>query len=418
MADRFLSFEERKVLNRIVSELYVFTDGGGRDRRIFLQENAGLGRFVKGINLSGPAQTFVADLIGRLEQYGDLSERPAFHALGALLDASLEQGDMPNADRILVAGLIVRYALVSDPVYLERLRSQYRVETSTIREPGSTLTLPQSGVADSDPSFTAALSDENALEAIIDSEDNFLDINFLYGAIYCSHAVCLIESPVGVPRGTAFLINHDVLLTNYHVIRNSGYLEEGVARFGYRLDYSGARTNGKIVKLDPGFYFSSPAEELDYAMVRLVEAPLAHMVAGSGLEELSVPELVMKGVHRGYLTLVDSYIRKHDRVNIIQHPDGDPLKVVMTRNFVDDDMAESRVRYVADTMKGSSGSPVLNHRWQVVALHHSGKPYPPDSGIETRTKDWRGRYRLNEGIPVRAILNDFRAKGLVKYIAT
>jgi hypothetical protein len=416
MAERFLSFEERKNLNKVVSGLYILTDGGARDRRIFLQESAGLGRFVKGMNLSGSVQTFVADLIGRLEQFGHLPERPAFHALGALLDAVLDQGDLPGADALFVAGLIVRYSLVADPVYVDRLRSRYQLDAPAVRPPEQPVSLPETGVEVAGPELKVAPADEAALEAIINSEDNFLDINFLYGAIYCSHAVCLIESPVGVPRGTAFLVNQDLLLTNQHVLRNVEYARDAVARFGYLFDYSGARANGRIFKLDPDFFHASPAEELDYALVRLLESPLTAMVASGDLVDQTVPQLVSAGRHRGYLTLVDSFIKKHDRVNIIQHPDGDPLKVVMTQNYVDDDMTPTRVHYVADTMGGSSGSPVLNHRWQVVALHHSGGPYPPDQTEIDSKKSWKGRYRINEGIPVRAILNDFRQKGLEKLL--
>jgi len=416
MSERFLTFDERLELIRVVSDLYILTDGGARGRRIFLQESAGLGQFIKNMDLSGPIQTFVGDLVGRLERYGPLPDRPAFHALGALLDAVLAQGDLPVADQAFAAGLIVRYSLVSDPVYVDRLRARYKTDVAAVRPPEAPPDLPRPGAATTEPELKAALADEQALEAIINSEDNFLDINFLYGAIYCSHAVCLIENPVGVPQGTGFLVNHDLLLTNHHVLRSVEYLEGAVARFDFLFDYSGARTNGRVIPLDQGFYHTSPAEKLDYALVRLVEPPLAGMSAGDGLAELTVPQLVSAGRHRGYLTLLDSFIKKHDRVNILQHPDGDPLKVVMTQNYVDDDMTPTRVRYVADTMKGSSGSPVLNQRWQVVALHHSGAPYPPDQQLEDSKKDWKGRYRVNEGIPVRALLKDFRENGLDRFL--
>ena len=67
-------------------------------------------------------------------------------------------------------------------------------------------------------------------------------------------------------------------------------------------------------------------------------------------------------------------------------------------------------------MDGSSGSPVFNQNWEVVALHHSGEPYPPDSAKEVLQKAWKGHFRVNEGIPIRAILEDFRAKKLDRYL--
>ncbi len=79
-------------------------------------------------------------------------------------------------------------------------------------------------------------------------------------------------------------------------------------------------------------------------------------------------------------------------------------------------MANSRVQYVADTMEGSSGSPVFNRKWEVVALHHSGTPYPPDAAGVTLKKAWKGRFRVNEGIPMRNILEDFENKGIERYL--
>ena len=85
-------------------------------------------------------------------------------------------------------------------------------------------------------------------------------------------------------------------------------------------------------------------------------------------------DLVRKGKHRGYLPLTPRLLQEHDRVNVIQHPDGKPLKVVMTQNYVVKTMTDTRVQYVADTMEGSVGVAVFNQTWEVVALHHSGEP--------------------------------------------
>jgi endonuclease G len=116
------------------------------------------------------------------------------------------------------------------------------------------------------------------------------------------------------------------------------------------------------------------------------------------------------GTHPGYLTLAPRIVVEGARVNILQHPDGDPLKVVLTQNYVVH-RTDTRLQYVADTMEGSSGSPVFNHKWEVVGLHHSGKPYPPDDLGALANKAWKGRFRVNEGIPIRAILEHLRTTG-------
>jgi endonuclease G len=60
-------------------------------------------------------------------------------------------------------------------------------------------------------------------------------------------------------------------------------------------------------------------------------------------------------------------------LSIIQHPGGERKQVCVRENkllrYGDDTLW-----YQADTVAGSSGSPVFNPFWQVVALHHSGVP--------------------------------------------
>jgi hypothetical protein len=56
------------------------------------------------------------------------------------------------------------------------------------------------------------------------------------------------------------------------------------------------------------------------------------------------------------------------------------------------------VRYRTNTEGGSSGSPVFDQNWQLVALHHAGDP------------SWVAKY--NEGIPISLILAQLKARGV------
>ena len=69
----------------------------------------------------------------------------------------------------------------------------------------------------------------------------------------------------------------------------------------------------------------------------------------------------------------------------------------MQNNFVKYANAQ-RVQYVTSTLPGSSGSPVFNDEWDVIALHHAGGWLPEG---ETSLVYFR-----NEGIAMRAILKD------------
>jgi V8-like Glu-specific endopeptidase len=411
-----LQNEERSDLVEFLTGLYDFTDGGPRGRRVFLQQ-ANLSRFLGGMDLTGSSQTFSADLMSRIEDFGYLEpEEPTKHALGALLSYLLTLGDLGSQQKKMLAALIVKYSLIADPVYIEGLRNNYQISQPVVREPAPANTAPgdKKSVA-SDPSFTVTLPNQEGLESIINSEDNFLDVSWLFGAIYSAHAVCRIEVPEEAARGTGFLIGPDLMLTNHHVLKSNEYVRDAVARFDYRTDTTGVVAKpGRVVKFDPEFYVWSPAEELDYALVRLQERPLLPS-EGADLN-LPLMDLVLKGWHRGYLVTRPDFLKEHDRVNIIQHPNGDPMKVVMTQNYIAADMSASRVHYVADTMEGSSGSPVFNRKWEVVALHHSGRPYPPDDTGNASKKAWKNRFRVNEGIPIRAILQDFRDRNVERLL--
>ncbi len=154
----------------------------------------------------------------------------------------------------------------------------------------------------------------------------------------------------------------------------------------------------------PDFYIGSPDTELDFALVKVKGEPLAGRKMQPDDVGLDYLELLRRGRHRGYLLVSPSLIVEHERVNIIQHPNGNPQKAVLTQNYVLSTMSADRVHYLADTMPGSSGSPVLNNHWEVVALHHSGGAHPPQKATIDLQKILKGQYKFNEGIPIKAIL--------------
>lgn len=412
-----LTIDERGQLVATLAQLYDFTEGS-RSRRV-LMEQAGLRRFVPTIDLSGTPSTVAAQLVGQLEPFGALPERPTHHALGALLTYLLTLGDLPRDQAAALARLLVVHQLVGDPVYLDKLRAEYGIADAAATEAGQAAAIERGSVpsigATPEPAFAPAIRDESALERVINSEDNFLDIHLLVGALYSASAVCRIENPEGKVSGTGFLIGPDLLLTNQHVLKSKDYLEEAVARFDHRLEGSAVASPGRVFRFQRDFFHSSPAQAFDYCLARLESAPLAAVAADPG-SDVSMMDLLRAGKHRGYLVPAPRFVKADDRVNIIQHPDVHPLKVVMTQNYVVGDMTDTRVQYVADTMGGSSGSPVFNQNWEVVALHHSGAPYPADSAGGTLKKLWKGRYRVNEGIPMRGLLRDLQQKGLERYL--
>jgi V8-like Glu-specific endopeptidase len=95
---------------------------------------------------------------------------------------------------------------------------------------------------------------------------------------------------------------------------------------------------------------------------------------------------------------VDAY------VNIIQHPGGGPKQIGLYHNTVAY-VGEGRVQYLTDTLPGSSGAPVFDGSWNVVALHHSG-------GMLREPGTKNVVYR-NEGIAVNTVIDDLRNAGIL-----
>jgi endonuclease G len=95
-------------------------------------------------------------------------------------------------------------------------------------------------------------------------------------------------------------------------------------------------------------------------------------------------------------------VRADDRVYIIQHPSGGAKKIGMIHNVVRH-VDNQVVQYLTDTEAGSSGSPVFNERWQLVALH--------SEWVEVRTGDTREI--RNQGQRIERVVEGMHSAGVI-----
>jgi V8-like Glu-specific endopeptidase len=72
-----------------------------------------------------------------------------------------------------------------------------------------------------------------------------------------------------------------------------------------------------------------------------------------------------------------------EHVIVVQHPNGGYKQIVLTSNYVVA-IKGHVLHYTTDTMPGSSGSPVFNDSWQVVAIHHAEVQLHKDAAGRTR----------------------------------
>jgi endonuclease G, mitochondrial len=258
------------------------------------------------------------------------------------------------------------------------------------------------------PDFEADEMDNVTYERIIGMTKDFLAIRFFEDGRRASRSVCRIVTKLDGARvsyGTGFLVSPRLLLTNHHVLPSSDMAARTVAQFRYEVGEGGLPVPDEF-EIDPGQFFLSD-KDLDFALVA---------VAPSSRNSSKLSDY-------GYCALIaaEGKIVPGEPVNIIQHPLGEPKQVVIRENRLLDlpkpdgiDPAMDRyAQYEADTERGSSGSPVFNDQWEVVALHHSGVPRTNNTGqlvdrdgnvIDARQQPSRIVWIGNEGIRVSRLM--------------
>ena len=176
-------------------------------------------------------------------------------------------------------------------------------------------------------------------------------ISWLHHGIEASRSVCRILTPL--ERGTGFLIAGHWLLTNYHVISDPHVAANTWVEFGYEEDRFQRFKPSYRYRLNPGTVQADAT--LDICIVKVEEDSHNPPLSSWGVLELAPSALPKQG----------------DHVTIIQHPQGGPKQIALTANQVVN-IYEHWIQYSTDTLPGSSGSPVFNDDWKVVAIHHAG----------------------------------------------
>lgn len=236
-------------------------------------------------------------------------------------------------------------------------------------------------------------ADPAGFERII-GESDLTSINYLDRGRRAAAAVCRIRAPSlgGEWYGTGFLAGPRLLVTNHHVLADAGDAGQARLEFGYEHDVDGILKVPDSFNLLPGeIFYTDPALDVTFVAVAALSE------SGVPLErygQLPLLPVSGKGVDKEWVT-------------IIQHPNGAPKQiairssqlVVLPPGAVPGVNLEHFIHYLTDTEPGSSGSPVVNDQWQVVALHHKAVPAPRDPKTPDAPTVWIG----NEGVRISAI---------------
>lgn len=224
-------------------------------------------------------------------------------------------------------------------------------------------------------------------ESLIGDTIDLQGVSFLAEGAQVRRAVAHLDvtSPSESTIGSGFLISPRLLITNWHVVPDEAAARGTLVYFDKELDLFGAPMSETTFGLDPdAFFLASDENHLDYAVVALGPRK-------SGTTDQN---------DFGFIMISDDP-DKHVigmNVNIIQHPSG-RSKMIAVRNNLLVFRGERGLLYETDTEVGSSGAPVFNDDWDLVALHHWGRPH-------LEAEDNQRLKSVNEGIRISAIYQD------------
>ena len=211
---------------------------------------------------------------------------------------------------------------------------------------------------------------DRRLERILGGND-LSDINYLALGLIRARAVGRVVIREGgrlVGYGTGFLVAPGVLMTNRHVLESMETVATSSVQFRYERDAFGNN-------LDPvEFKFkTSPVPIIETSLDMALVQVESQSEGGNSLADF------------GWLRLSDTPGKAFvgEYLTIIQHPGGERKQICVRENkLLKFDDNSPFLWYQTDTVGGSSGSPVFNNSWDVVALHHSSVP---------RTKNVNGK---------------------------
>lgn len=276
--------------------------------------------------------------------------------------------------------------------------------------------------------------ESTALEAFVDGVGGLLNPEMLRTRLAAAEAaVCRVShtKPNGQPYGgTGFLVGPDVMLTNHHVMRY--IIDESVPAanvrvlFDYKLHADNTPVNdGNLVPLAEHWLIDSakhsptdeqaleqvpdtPADELDYALVRLAE-PVGCRPVPSNIPGRDADGAAADDTPRGWIDVSKppATVGPGAPLFILQHPEIGMMKLawdpgsVIALNDV-----KTRIRHRTATLPGSSGSPCFDINFDLVALHHAGDP--------AESVNVSAAY--NQAIPMQAITTLLEQRGLLDTI--
>ncbi len=245
---------------------------------------------------------------------------------------------------------------------------------------------------------------DERVERVIGAFRDLLSIEFLELGLRAARSVGRVVIPGATATG--FLVAPGVMITNHHVLPDEQVAAAGELELNYEDNRVGEPQPLEVFRLRPDVFYLA-VEALDVALVGV------HPTSARGTDLGAFASLA--------LIEEEGKARIGEAVNIIQHPGGRAKQVVVRDNRLVDlptgPVAGEYCHYQADTQPGSSGSPVFNDLWEVVALHHTAVPatnaqgqlLDADGAVLRAGEEARIAWIANEGVRVSRIVRAVRS---------
>jgi endonuclease G len=207
-----------------------------------------------------------------------------------------------------------------------------------------------------------------AIDRLMNGTDQ-LNVSYLERGMIAADAVARVEVRNGesdvVGCATGFMVSPHLLITNHHVLPTADDAAQSWVHFRHEFDALGRPVESCTFALDAESFFWTDIE-LDATVVAV--AP-------------ETPDRRQQVARFGWLRLSSSsdLALPGEWLTMIHHPGGAWKQVALRQNMLVD-RGPCEVWYATETAAASSGAPVFNDSWQVVAIHRAGVPARDPAG--------------------------------------
>ncbi|WP_372364507.1 serine protease [Candidatus Uabimicrobium sp. HlEnr_7] len=173
--------------------------------------------------------------------------------------------------------------------------------------------------------------------------DILKSVKWLQQGYQCVQSIGQVRTPS--QEGTGFLITDDLIVTNHHVISSTNIAKKSQIVFDYYQNIDGSIQEAPPINLNPDkAFFVARNGDIDFSIVAL------------------------QNKQSRYVPKIKEKIDKQTPIYVMQHAQGNDLQISINNNQIRN-ITKNSVKYTTPTKQGSSGSPVFDHNWNVIAVH-------------------------------------------------